>query len=61
MDVSQYIEGLGYMPCAPCPFYVWELWKWQKVRCDCGKTFVSRDLGLMPREYEAHWMLTHGN
>lgn len=50
---------LGYMPAVPLPFYVWEFWKWQKVRCHCGATFISRNLGTMPPEYERHYVLTH--
>ncbi len=50
---------LGYVPAIPLPFYCWQFWKWQKVRCECGKTFISRDLGLMPREYETHYALNH--
>jgi hypothetical protein len=50
---------LGYVPAVPLPFYSWQFWKWQKVRCQCGATFVSRDLGLMPPEYETHYVLTH--
>lgn len=52
-------RDLGYVPAIPCPFYVWQFWKWQKVRCFCGKEFVSRDLGLMPPDYETHYSLNH--
>ena len=51
---------LGPMPSVPCPWYVWTRWKWQKVRClKCGATFISRDLSLMPIEYESHYALNH--
>ena len=55
---------LGLVPWVPCPFYCWHLrilhWRWQKVRCrECGKEFISRDLGLMPPEYRNHYVLSH--
>ena len=50
---------LGYIPDIPLPYYCWQFWKWQKVQCVCGKTFISRDLGSTPREYEAHYALEH--
>lgn len=51
---------LGWMPKVPCPWYCWQFWKWQKVRCmRCGAAFVSRDLGLMPEKYVTHFVLTH--
>lgn len=50
---------LGLVPSVPCPYYCWQFWKWQKVRCECGATFISRNLGLMPPEYEAHYALNH--
>ncbi|HXI85303.1 MAG TPA: hypothetical protein VNL17_14575 [Verrucomicrobiae bacterium] len=56
---ARYDPLLGYMPDIPCPWYCWTFWKWQKVRCACGKTFISRDLGLMPPEYETHYVLNH--
>ena len=59
--VSQFVDGLGWIPLPPCPFYVWQFWKWQKVRCQCGATFISRNLGEMPPEYELHWMLEHSS
>lgn len=43
----------------PCPYYCWQFWKWQKVQCQCGQTFISRDLGLIPRDYETHFALNH--
>lgn len=49
----------AYMPAVPCPYYCWQFWKWQKVRCECGKEFISRDLGLVPPEYAAHYVLNH--
>ncbi len=49
----------GWVPAIPLPFYCWQIWKWQKVRCTCGKTFISRSLGLMPPEYETHYALNH--
>jgi hypothetical protein len=57
---SQYDPRLGcYMPAIPLPFYRWQFWKFQSVECCCGQRFISRDLGLMPPEYEAHYALTH--
>ena len=50
---------LGYMPSVPLPFYCWQIFWWQKVRCYCGKEFISRDLGMMPPEYRNHYVLTH--
>ncbi len=50
---------LGLVPAVPLPFYVWQRWRWQKVKCACGKTFISRDRGLLPREYEIHYVLAH--
>lgn len=61
MTTRQYDAALGWMPVAPLPWYCWQFWKWQKVRCECGKTFVSRSLGLMPPEYEAHYMVNHAD
>lgn len=52
-------DGLGYMPSIPFPYFCWTFWKWQKVRCQCGKAFVSKDLGFTPPEYAVHWVLTH--
>jgi hypothetical protein len=50
---------LGYTLSIPCPYFCWQFWKWQKVRCQCGKEFVSRDLGLVPPEYEKHYKESH--
>lgn len=50
---------LGLVPAIPCPFYCWQFFKWQKVRCVCGREFISRDLGLLPKEYCNHYALTH--
>jgi hypothetical protein len=51
---------LGLIPSVPLPFYVWTRLWWQKVRCgECGKEFISRDLGLMPPEYRNHYALNH--
>ena len=50
---------LGYLPTIPLPFYVWQRLWWQKVRCFCGETFISRNNGLLPEEYERHYALTH--
>lgn len=52
---------LGLIPSVPCPFYVWQRLWWQKVRCECGAEFISRDLGLMPPEYRNHYVLSHIN
>lgn len=49
----------AYVPAVPCLWYVWQFWKWQKVKCQCGKTFISWDLSLMPKEYECHYVLNH--
>ena len=54
-----YDPQLGYIPSVPLPWYCWQFWKWQKVRCQCGATFISSDLGMMPLEYKRHWVLTH--
>jgi hypothetical protein len=58
-QTAQYDPQLGYMPAVPLPFYCWQFWKWQKVRCHCGKEFVTRDKSLCPIEYERHYVLTH--
>jgi hypothetical protein len=58
-NTMQQDSSLGWVPSIPCPFYVWQFWKWQKVRCQCGRTFVSRNLGLMPPEYERHFAINH--
>jgi hypothetical protein len=49
----------AYVPAIPCPFYVWQFWKWQKVRCHCGKEIITRDLGLLPNKYATHYVLNH--
>lgn len=50
---------LGWVPDVPLPFYVWDRWLWQKVRCHCGAEFVTRDKSLVPADYERHYVLTH--
>ena len=59
MECYEEDKDLGWMPAVPCPFYCWQFWCWQKVRCMCGKEFVSKDLGLIPPEYRAHYILEH--
>lgn len=61
MNEATYVRDLfmGLIPAIPLPFYNWQRWKWQKVTCICGKTFISKDLGLKPKEYEQHYALTH--
>ncbi len=60
MNVGEYDDNLkGYVPAVPCPFYVWQRWLWQKVRCHCGQEFVTRDMSLVPREYKTHYVLNH--
>jgi len=56
---SSFDPDLGYVPAIPLPFYCWQFWKWQKVRCQCGAEFVSRSLGLKVPEYETHYALNH--
>ena len=54
-----YDKILGYVPSVSLPFYHWKIWKWQKVSCFCGISFISRDSGLVPQEYANHYVLTH--
>jgi len=58
-NCGEFDPKLGWIPSAPCPFYVWQFWRWQKVRCTCGKEFVTRELGLVPSEYKSHYLKEH--
>jgi hypothetical protein len=50
---------LGYIPSVPLPYFEWQFWKWQSVRCGCGKKFITKDLKLVPFEYKKHYILNH--